>query len=44
MKNEDKTQNNSDKFRREQALVLDRLNLNPHDEDATKILTRGKEN
>ena len=42
MENKDKTQTNSDKFRRLQALVGDHLNLNPQDEDATKIFTLWK--
>ena len=35
MENEDKTQTNSDKFRRSMALVADHLNLNLQDDDAT---------
>ena len=42
MENEDKTQKNSDKFWRVQALVVDYLNLNPQDEDAMKIFTLWK--
>ena len=42
MEDEDKTQKNSDKFRKAQALVVEHLNLNPQDEDATKIFNLWK--
>ena len=42
MENEDKTQKNNDKFRKAQALVVEDLNLNPQDEDATKIFNLWK--
>ena len=42
MENEEKTQTNSDKFRKAQVLVVDHLNLNPQDEDATKIFNLWK--
>ena len=42
MEDEDKTQKNSDNFRKAQTLVVDHLNLNPQDEDATKIFNLWK--
>ena len=42
MKDQDKTQKNNDKFRKAQALVVQHLNLNPQDEDATKIFNLWK--
>ena len=44
MEDEDKTQKNNDKFRKAQALVVEHLNLNPQDEDATKIFNLWKRN
>ena len=37
MKDEDKAQKSGEKFRKTQALVVEILNLNPQDEDATKV-------
>ena len=34
---EDKAQKSGEKFRKAQALVVEILNLNPQDEDATKV-------
>ena len=38
MEDEDKAQKSGQKFREGQALVVEILNLNPQDEDATKVL------
>ena len=37
MEDEDKAQKSGEKFRKVQALVVEVLNLNPQDEDATKL-------
>ena len=37
MEDEERAQKSGEKFRKAQALVVEILNLNPQDEDATKV-------